>query len=589
MKRECYFWSVFAVVLTAYILSAADCVVPEARFGRYPILQYWVKFFGDPILMTSIFAAFTSAVIARVTSIYLGWRVGVFTSFLFAFMPGIWNCATRGESWAFPIAIAGIELLFGNAIGLWVFRKAIAVHTADIEDTGKAFSKEEVIRRRKSGIVSWFLFAAGIIFALASLTFHEFDFGKAAKLYAKDVVDAANGRWIVLSGVANEEIKAELKARDGTSPIVELTMDDEYRQKLVKVVTEKFPDDAGLKMAAQVSPSAFVEMAVKKYPDRFYMVAFGGSYEVGEKYDRWLGRWNRAKVYLGVEGDPFIRTMRRAFAYEGNSIGNALREANNHALAWKTYDLIAHDMETDNLSTLVNMSEMIRRGYEPGEKARKFLKIAMANFFKDKFKAEHAREMVAQSGPVLADEALVKRLKEETLRRIKEMELAGKPLELSHEAKRLLEWNDEMVMALNDGNGVKAGRIARTILSNPKWRNFIPANAVLGSYTCSEGDYQSAEMFFRLAVATTNRIPAVTCNDFSETLRHLGKFEESEMYARKAVESSSPKFWMARMTLAEVLLATGKNPVETRKLLDEAAEFASPAAKIDIEALRKKL
>ena len=133
--------------------------------------------------------------------------------------------------------------------------------------------------------------------------------------------------------------------------------------------------------------------------------------------------------------------------------------------------------------------------------------------------------------------------------------------------RRLVEWNNEMVRAMEDGETTKAGRIARTILSVPNWQGFVPANAILGTLTGMEGDLIASERFFRKIVEAKADIPPVACNDFAETLRRLGKFNEAETYARKAVAASDRRNWRVRLTLIQILHDAGKNRDEVEKLI----------------------
>jgi len=110
-----------------------------------------------------------------------------------------------------------------------------------------------------------------------------------------------------------------------------------------------------------------------------------------------------------------------------------------------------------------------------------------------------------------------------------------------------------MCQLMDKGEIVQAGRIARAILSNPKWHGFIPANAVMGSVAAYEGDYVASERFFQVATDTTNTVATVVLNNYADTLMNLGKLAEAEKIARRAVKESEETFWLARLTLAEIL------------------------------------
>jgi len=189
------------------------------------------------------------------------------------------------------------------------------------------------------------------------------------------------------------------------------------------------------------------------------------------------------------------------------------------------------------------------------------------------------KEIARVSGPVRSDPEVLARVAAEAKKRVAARVAAGEKVEASKEILTLVDWNNEMVAAMDCAETVKAGRIARAILSNPKWRNFVPANAVLGAISSAEGDYVTGESFFRTAASTTNRLPAVTWNDYADTLMHLQKFDEAEKMARRAVAESDEKFWLARLTLAQVLEAKLRACGDSETVRDELRTLLSKLAK----------
>jgi len=172
--------------------------------------------------------------------------------------------------------------------------------------------------------------------------------------------------------------------------------------------------------------------------------------------------------------------------------------------------------------------------------------------------------------------------------------------------KTLFEWNNDMIAAMEAKDIVKAGRIARAILTVKEWRGFIPANSILATVAAQEGDYFAAERFFAIATATTNQVPFVVLNDYADTLLHLGKLDEAEKWARRAVAESDPRLPMAKLTLAEVLAekvkgngqgedqgqGEGGGMDDVRKeivsLLKDVMQFAPPEMKPRIREMQRE-
>ena len=141
----------------------------------------------------------------------------------------------------------------------------------------------------------------------------------------------------------------------------------------------------------------------------------------------------------------------------------------------------------------------------------------------------------------------------------------GAETEQPLDEQTLVEWNNEMIRAHVRGDWKKAGKIARKILAQPAWSEFIPANAVMGSLTAREGDYAAAEPFFRTALSGKGAAAPqpVVMNDYADTLRHLKRYDEAEALARRAIAESGGRIRLYKLTLAQILRDAGKNTNET--------------------------
>ena len=131
----------------------------------------------------------------------------------------------------------------------------------------------------------------------------------------------------------------------------------------------------------------------------------------------------------------------------------------------------------------------------------------------------------------------------------------------ARDRQTLVELNNEMIRAHVRGDWTNAARMAVTILSEPAWRTFVPANAVMGSVLALEGDYEAAEAFYKAALSGKGVAAPqpVVMNDYADTLRHLKRYDEAETFARRALAESGGKEVLYRQTLAQILRDAGKN------------------------------
>ena len=121
--------------------------------------------------------------------------------------------------------------------------------------------------------------------------------------------------------------------------------------------------------------------------------------------------------------------------------------------------------------------------------------------------------------------------------------------------RALVALNNEMIRAHGRGDLAGAERTARKILSQPVWRTFVPANAVMGSALAQKGEYVAAAAFFKAALSGKGSAAPqpVVMNDYADTLRHLGRYAEAEAFARRAIAASEGKVSLYKLTLDQIL------------------------------------
>lgn len=565
-----------------YFLTASVWTPPvEAWSKAHKFWAYWLDVFGGRAdLLSMTFAALGVGISAWFATRFANWLMGITVALLMMFMPGIWNSATRSGLTAMYFGWIMLGLWTLNLICQKVFARAIKANSElprqnivsaskDSVETYKHYHHKKLTTQDYQLYTKYLFFGAAVIFALWGLTHHEYRYGMAEKVFEADIARAAGDRWIV--------------AVEGESP--------DGRQALMERVKKEFPEDDDLHTAVQISEVAFYEAALKKYPEKFYVKSIGDTLRGNVATNAlpvWEQRWEHVREFLNCN-DPFIARMRRKFAFEGNAIGNALQEENLADKAWEVYYRIFTEIEPKNFSAIVNLNEMVRRGYKAKEAEYAKAKSTLDDLFKNKKFVEHVREIALAAGPVRADKELIAKFKAEQQQRIAEKQANGEELSVAPEIKQLIDWNNQMVKYANNGDLETAGSIARKILANPKWRNFVPANAIMGSVVAKEGDYVASEQFFRAAVSTTNAVPPLVMNNFATTLMNLGKLEEAEQWARKAVAATPEKDWVMRITLIEVLAKAGVKLDEAKGLFEATERFIPKTVRKNLTYLKKML
>jgi len=559
------FWGAFALALALYAGTAPDGLPWNGSTGLalaylgevarlpampHPLWGYYVQVLGGPVALSAFAAALAAGFLGALVCRCFGWRFAVCAVLLWTFMPGVWNRAVTGERSICLVSMAVVALWTLNAV-LWrILKKVRAIRKATSTTTdGDVVGADEIKKSgRRNRIAGWSALGAAGVFALVSPTLHDYTLGEPASVFARGVAEAAAGRIVVLNGVLDGQMARALGSRADDFRTICLRGDEDYRRRLVAWAKSAFPAETNLWVSAQVSPQAFVDSAVKRLPERFYLMNGASTTRT-----QWEERWRAFEPYLG-SSDPFVRTARRLFGYEGNAVANAMLDGRDpKSDAWHLYRRIYDEVDPGNVSALANMCEMIRRGHVVSAEEKRKVQERFEAFLKDANNRKHMREIVRAAGPVRADPELMEELVTAAKKRIVAKIAAGEKVEFAPELLSLVEWNNEMCRLMDRNELVSAGRIARAILSNPKWRAFMPANAVMGSLSAFEGDPVASERFFRVATDTTNRVATVVLNDYADTLMHLGKLDEAEKIARRAVAQSDETVWLARLTLAEVL------------------------------------
>lgn len=610
MKRETrgelIFWAATICGLALYSLSAPAGLpwngstraalawageIAELPVMPHPVWGYFIQVFGGRFIAVSAVAvALSSGLLGAIANRYLGWRIGAAVSVVWLFLPPIWDCAVTGERIVFWIFGVVLLLWLANAVFLFVTRHARKTSEEEKLSNEKKTLEDMVSRTRRYRInraAGWTVLGLSALFAVVAAVEHDYTVGEAASAYARTILDEAGDRLVIMGGVADDQMiwEAERRAKGSSGRLLVLRTDEAYRTQLVARVKRDWPGETNLHVAASIGLTSFAELAVQRHPDRVYLMT--GRSTTPEK---WSARWETMKSSL-ASSDSFIPVMRRAFAFEANTLANQLQDEGKKKEAWALYWRIVEEIDPENASAFVNLNEMIRRGYPVDDLKRRRVEEGMTKVRKG-FADKKMVAVIRSCGPVRPDEQLRAEFRAELERRMAEMKAKGetKKTTMPSALKSLLEWNDEMIRAYDIGDLKTAGRIARTILSRREWRGFIPANAVLGAATASEGDYVASAAFYRTAVTGPEKPPVAVYNDYADTLCRLGEFSEAEKYARLAIVDAPDTNWIVRLTLAEILKARmGNGDVDKekgRRTTEEIEELLKVVYKYAPEVIR---
>jgi len=481
----------------------------------HSVWGFYVQVFGGAVALASFLAALAAGLLAVIVRRYVGWRFAVSAAVVWVFLPGVWNRVITGERSICLVSMVVAAAWLLDSIGRWIFGKVRTEKCASEENGAAGQGKIKRIAEKVA-------MGAAVVFAIVSLASHDYRLGEPAAAYARGVVEAADERIVILTGICDAQVAREMarsceriktsqaalrpgkgRAKVGCRQssefrILSLRNDETYRTHLVPWVRSAFPSETDLLAAAQVGATAFAEVAAKKHPDRFYQMN-GKSATV----EQWEQRWKDFELYLETS-DPFVCQVRRVFGCEGNGIGIAMLESRGirdpgvlkaaYALFKRIYD----EIDPGNVSALINMCDVIRHGHVVDAEEKNRVREALSKFSKDTRNRSRLRAIIRSQGPVRIVPASTELTAEEKSD-IVARTVAGETAGIDPESLSLGEWKDVMRGLADKDEFVQAGRVARMILSNPTWRDCPQANAVMGSVVAKEGDDVASEWFFQAA------------------------------------------------------------------------------------------
>ena len=230
--------------------------------------------------------------------------------------------------------------------------------------------------------------------------------------------------------------------------------------------------------------------------------------------------------------------------------------------AAKIYLYVWKNIDPDNISVLFNLYGMRRRGYPFGEHTIAMIDAAYRAFASDRARTTRVERLVREGGRVFLSEDEIVVANERFKPQLESI------IRLRNQAKveENRRYAEELRGVLDSGDVESLGKAAKGILRRD--RTNALANGLLGTLEAGKANYAEAE-FYLARAAREEAAPIAVLNNYAETLRTLGKFEEAEIYARKAV-AAGPKFWRVHETLADVLYSKGADPAMVRAAMEPA-------------------
>ena len=248
--------------------------------------------------------------------------------------------------------------------------------------------------------------AVMLAFAVTVL-FYRPDYGRAATEFVDGAIGRLEGRkWLVSDGRLDDLLVFRLP-KDIHLVTLRRLNDPKYARELAAWVAEAMgATDDDMAVAAELGPTQFLAewsrhggmesncvfltrldpMPVK---DRSKLRPCGGAWRPEDrKVDasaaaaEWRRAWDRLEPLL-AEGEPGAKMIRNWMTVQGNAIGTLLQAEGKDAEAWRVYEFAFTRMEGENLSLLVNMDGMWRRGKagdgKNGKHASERIRLAMGS------------------------------------------------------------------------------------------------------------------------------------------------------------------------------------------------------------------
>lgn len=316
----------------------------------------------------------------------------------------VWNSTVRGDlriassCGLFAIgAVAGSLLVIGDSLvfplpkialfdGLFPFLAAAIVPTLVLYG---------LIHAKKLRGMGWRQLFFGVwtigVLALSIGVFHShpLEYGRAADAFTRGILDTLGERKFIVSDGRFDDLILFAKPDDVFLVSFRHEHDPAYGRWLADLVKRELAGDGNLVFAAELGPRKFVSEWMTR-PGAAGKCVFSTLAEPVELYStsrlkpafytwvsmdgplrtdatalnaEWQTAWDAIRPSLSIPNEPGGDLIRRTFSVQGNAVATLLQGEGKPADAWKLYAFIVESVCADNLSTLINLGEMIREGY----------------------------------------------------------------------------------------------------------------------------------------------------------------------------------------------------------------------------------
>ena len=459
--------------------------------------------------------------------------------------------------------------IFLSTWASWAYVQFVALEHIEDEETLRFSVFVRTFFRKPYAYIAVFVTGIAIFACVADCVWRlaRRDGFLAERLAGYVLEDVKDAKWLVSDPFLGDALSRRMVLDGRKTPILLHTgcnYDYDYQTNLLaKVGTLGFGEKAflDLKVAAFIGVNAFAEEL---------RIAESETNRIAYVWTRELWPWERlTNVWEAVKDDVAIASrrdsfyVRRSFGRQAMSEAAAMQDAGREEEAAYVYLWTLRDVDPENASAVINLLELVRRGFQFDSETKEMIENFGQALFNERYHIERLHELV-RTGGVVYMRAEDRRRAFDRLRPQLEAYLKyRKGKEGSKHALFNARLSDSI--SRNGKEEVKADAIS--VLRQD--RDNALGNGIMGTIAAFDGDYAVSELYLRRAVSSP-AASAAAFNNYAEVLRRMGRFEEAEVNARKAVEIA-PDFWRTHETLADILLAKDA-PVKDVLLHLEKAE-----------------
>lgn len=402
--------------------------------------------------------------------------------------------------------------------------------------------------------------------------------GRIAYQLAERIVENSEGKSVVVTDDVFDGILPFLLPENTRVMSMSRDTDPEYGRDLAAWVKS-----GGLKLKGEITEDLLfaAELGVRSLLDEWSRIdAIGANDAVmtPANYFPTIDKWEEACALVKNmrHREPHGRRIRLLLGSTGVDFACRALVRGDRDAAWKLFMRVADEVDPENISALINLNDMLAKGYQASDGVKKLLAARLRNEQRRLNTLERVRRAVAASGRIHLDaetkaryQALLKGAKPaaQAVRLVEAIHEAAKDRESTYKARELLHqaFDDDAVriesvsrliisLDMTLGDRKSAEQDAFKVLR--KNCRDAHANAIIGLLRAEEGDYAMAERYLLRAAARPDA-PVAAFNDLAEVYSRTGRHAEALKMAEMAI-GKDPLNWHCRQTQMEVAMRAGK-------------------------------